>query len=141
MAMPHRFLLHACVFVLTAAYAQGVMPLSAAERGHFSDPYSIMAPEPWLAPKYNSPRNLPQKPDRTRTQPLPRSSVGSVASPPPTVLPNGQSVPNLPTVNRGFVPGGGAETFGDRAARCAHQSGLYGVPAGQQGAYMSSCVQ
>jgi len=119
----------------------------AAERDPSSDPYSIMRPEPgskpepWLAPKYQSPRGLPQSPDTARTQPLPRPSVRVRRPPPPTVLPNGQAVPNLPPVNQGLVPGGGAETFGDRAARCAHQSGLYGVPAGQQGGYMGACVQ
>jgi hypothetical protein len=126
----------ACVLVTTAG-------LGAAERRHFDDPYSIMVPEePWLAPKYKSPRNLPQKPNSARTRPLPpRSSVGVANPPPPTILPNGQTVPNLPSANRGYVPGGNAETFQDRAARCAHQSGLYGVPGSQQQTYMSACVQ
>jgi hypothetical protein len=116
-------------------------PLSAQGK-HFNDPYSIMAPEPGVAPVYRSPRGLPQKPNSTRTQPLlPHDSVRVVPSPPPTVLPNGQLIHNLPPPRQGIVPSGGTETFGDRALRCAHQSGLYGVPAGQQGAYIQSCVQ
>jgi hypothetical protein len=50
-----------------------------------------------------------------------------------TVLPGGNSVPNLLH---------GAETFQDRASRCSFQAGLYGVPNGtspQQ--YMGACVQ
>jgi hypothetical protein len=113
---------------------------TAAERDRVSDPYSIMAPEPWVAPKYRSPRKLPQQPDTARTRPA-RPPAGVAKPAPPTVLPNGQAVPNLPPVRQGIVPGGGTETFGDRAARCAHQSGLYGVPAGKQGTYMHSCTQ
>lgn len=114
-------------------------PAYTGERERFNDPYSIMAPEPWLAPKYRSPRNLPQRPNKTRRRPGPRSSVGVAAPAPPTILPNGRAVPNLPPVRQGIVPGGGRETFGDRSLRCAHQSGLYGVPAEQQGTYMHSC--
>ena len=131
-------MLIAAMVVGAAAFAP---PASAAERDRFSDPYSIMAPEPWVAPKYRSPRNLPQQPDKARTRPVPRPSVGVASPPPPTVLPSGQAVPNLPPVRQGIVPDGSRETFGDRAARCAHQSGLYGVPAGQQGTYMHSCTQ
>ena len=100
-----------------------------------------MAPEPWLAPKHRSPRGIPREPNTTRTQPAPSAPPRVMTPAPPTVLPSGQAVPNLPPVNQGIVPGGGRETFGDRAARCAHQSGLYGVPVGQQGTYMHSCTQ
>ena len=100
-----------------------------------------MTPEPWLAPKYRSPRGLPQEPKATRPRPIPFPTVGGAKPAPPTVLPGGQVIPNLPPVRQGIVPDGRAETFGDRAARCAHQSGLYGVPAGQQSTYMHSCTQ
>ena len=113
----------------------------AAERSHFDDPYSIMAPEPWLAPKYRSPRGLPQKPNTAkpaRPRPVPPPTVAGPA--PPVVLPNGRGVPNLPPVRQGIVPDGSRETFGDRAARCAHQSGLYGIQPGQQPTYMHSCT-
>jgi hypothetical protein len=102
--------------------------------------YSIMAPEPGVPPRYRSPRGLPQRPDSAQTRPAPPPAINIAKPAPPIVLPNGQSVPNLPPVRQGIVPGGGRETFGDRAARCAHQSGLYGVPAGQQNAYMHSCT-
>lgn len=111
-----------------------------AQRARDGDSYSIMKPEPWLAPKYQSPRGLPQKPNSARTRPLPRSSVGVAPAPPPTILPSGQAVPNLPPANQGPVPGGGIETFGDRAARCAHQYSVYSVPADQQSTYMNSCT-
>jgi hypothetical protein len=51
----------------------------------------------------------------------------------PSVVPGiANPVPNLPH---------GAETFQDRASRCAFQSGLYGVPGGARTQYMGSCVQ
>jgi hypothetical protein len=48
-----------------------------------------------------------------------------------TVLPGMNPVPNLPH---------GPETFQDRASRCAHQQGLYGVPATASNQYMSACA-
>jgi hypothetical protein len=60
--------------------------------------------------------------------------------PPPVIVPNGPVVQSLPPVNQGVVPGGGRETFSDRAVRCTHQGALYGVPGAQQGSYMSSCL-
>ncbi len=62
------------------------------------------------------------------------------AVPPPIVVPEtGRVLPNLPTVS-GSGPGG-AETYQDRAARCAHQAGVYGPAAtGDRNAYIGSCI-
>jgi hypothetical protein len=122
-----------------AVTAVAVAGLPAFAQTQRDDPYSIMAPEPWLAPKYRSPRGLPQEPKAARPRPTPPVDIAKPA--PPVVLPNGQVVPSLPPTNQGIVPGGGRETFGDRALRCAHQSGLYGVPPGQQSTYMHACTQ
>ena len=124
--------LMACAAILAAL-------LTPAARAA-DDNYSIMTPEPWLAPKYRSPRGLPQKPRAAVPRPVTPPSVTIVRPEPPTILPDGRSVPNLPPVSQGMVPGGGAETFGDRAARCAHQLGLYGVPNDQRSVYMHSCT-
>ena len=35
---------------------------------------------------------------------------------------------------------GGVETYQDRAARCAHQAGVYGQAAGDRNAYIGSCI-
>jgi hypothetical protein len=49
-----------------------------------------------------------------------------------TVIPGvARSVPNLPH---------GPETFQDRASRCAHQAGVYGVPGTLTNQYMSACA-
>jgi hypothetical protein len=51
----------------------------------------------------------------------------------PTAVPDlANPVPNLPH---------GAETFQDRASRCAMQQGLYGVPGAASSQYMGACVQ
>jgi len=47
-------------------------------------------------------------------------------------------LPNLPTISGSGR--GGAETFQDRAARCAHQAGVYGPAAGDRNAYVGTCV-
>ena len=62
------------------------------------------------------------------------------AVPPPLYVPEtGRTLPNLPTVS-GSGPGG-AETYQDRAARCAHQAGVYGPGAtGNPNAYIGSCI-
>jgi hypothetical protein len=132
---------------LTATLLGGVMLLAtslgaAAVAGDRveRDSYSIMTPEPWVAPKYRSPRGLPQQPKAARPRP-PRPPSVDIAKPaPPIVLPNGQVVPNLPPVRQGIVPDGSRETFGDRAHRCAHQSSAFGVPGDQRSTYMHSCT-
>ena len=109
------------------------------------DNYSIMKPEkgarpaqpePWLAPKYKSPRGT------VKHVVIPRSKAIEppiAAVPPPIVVPQtGRVLPNLPTV-QGSGPRG-AETFQDRASRCAHQAGVYGQAAGDRNAYVGTCV-
>ncbi len=107
------------------------------------DDYSIMAPErgsrvqtpePWLAPRYDSPRGT------VNSTVIPNSMIVTPPSPsvPPSVFvpQTGQTFQNLPTVS-GSGPGG-AETFQDRAARCAHQAGVYSQAT--SGSYMGACV-
>ncbi len=49
-----------------------------------------------------------------------------------TILPGTTtSIPNLPH---------GPESFQDRASRCAHQTGVYGVPNGTVPQYMAACA-
>lgn len=109
------------------------------------DDYSIMVPEkgsrreqpePWLAPKYKSPRGT------VKHVTIPKSKIvpyPSATVPPPIVVPQtGRVLPNLPTVP-GAGPGG-RETYQDRAARCAHQAGVYGQAAGDRGTYVGTCI-
>jgi hypothetical protein len=44
-------------------------------------------------------------------------------------------VPNLPPVISGRQ-----EFVGERTARCAHQIGVFNVPANQTSTYMNSCI-
>lgn len=132
---------HALASIAVLLWVTGFAAAQGTLRDGGRDNYSIMAPEPWLPPKYQSPRGLPQGPKKAQPRPTPPPSVDIAKPAPATVLPNGRIVPNLPPVRQGIVPGGGRETFGDRATRCAHQSGLYGVPMGQQHTYMHSCTQ
>ena len=88
-------------------------------------------PEPWLAPKYKSPRGTVEK---VR---IPKSKI---VSPPSATDPGyvyvpqtGRTFQNLPSLP-GSGPGG-TQTSQDRAIRCMHQSGVYG----QGGSYMGSC--
>ena len=114
--------------------------------------YDIIAPEPWLPPRHRSiatPRN-PSKPagipdyNRIRNknpiphaERIPKSVPLAIPQPQaPTVVPGLGSIPNLPPL-RGL---GATESFNDRAARCAHQAGVFGVPAGQTGVYIRSCA-
>jgi hypothetical protein len=105
------------------------------------DRYNIMRPEPgtsepWLAPKYKSPRGTVQHPV---TSPPSRARKNRVVTQPPLYVPQtGQTLPNLPTVS----PSGarGTETYQDRAVRCAHQAGVYGAQAGDRNAYIGTCI-
>jgi len=132
--------LRTCLIVLTALAVVVPAPSRAQSTG---DPYSIMRPEPgrhddpfepWLAPKYKSPRGV-------KRQPVPRIAApdsNAVTAPPPIVVPQtGRALPNLPAIG---VGPGGAETGQDRALRCTHQAGIYGQAAGDRGTYIGSCI-
>lgn len=118
-----------------------------AQNGYsiLSDDYSIMRPEkgarpaqpePWLAPKYKSPRGTVKHATIPRSEKLPQART---ELPPPIVVPQtGRVLPNLPTAP-GSGPGG-RETFQDRAMRCAHQAGVYGQAAGDRNSYVGTCV-
>jgi hypothetical protein len=109
------------------------------------DRYSIMRPEkgtrpsqpePWLVPKYKSPRGTRQHVTIPRPAPAPQQPA---QVPPPLYVPEtGRVLPNLPAV----APSGpgGRETTQDRAARCAHQAGVYGQAAGDRNTYDGSCI-
>ena len=95
-------------------------------------------PEPWLAPKYESPRGTVQRPVAPRPPRVETRRIPDV--PPPIVVPQtGRSLPNIQPV----VPGagaGGRETSQDRATRCTHQAGMYGAQAGDRSSYITTCV-
>ncbi|MGB6350026.1 MAG: hypothetical protein WBG10_08350 [Pseudolabrys sp.] len=136
------------VILLFALTAMSVVPARAQAGRDYDimrDDYSIMvpekgvrpeSPEPWLAPKYRSPRGT------VKHVTIPKSTVvtpPTATLPPPIVVPQtGRVLPNLPTVP-GAGPGG-RETFQDRASRCAHQAGVYGQAAGDRGTYMGTCI-
>jgi hypothetical protein len=93
-------------------------------------------PEPWLAPKYKSPRGTVQKvriPKSKMVRPPSAADPGYVYVPQ-----TGQTFQNLPSLP-GSGPGG-AETFQDRAIRCTHQAGVYGQVGANRGSYMGSCL-
>ena len=113
-----------------------LVPALPARAQSDDDRYTIMRSEPWLPPKYRSPRGSrehvvipPPAP-----APQPRATV-----PPPLYVPQtGRTLPNLPNP----APSGpqGRETYQDRAARCAHQAGVYGAAAGERSSYINSCI-
>jgi len=83
-------------------------------------------------PVYPLPSSGPQAPLPTPRieQPEHRATV-----PPPLYVPEtGRTLPNLPSPS-------GTETPQDKAARCAHQAGVYGPNAtGNPNAYIGSCI-
>ena len=119
--------------------------LSVSAHGQTGDDFSIMVPEkgykprqpePWLPPKYKSPRGTVKRATlpKSTTVPMPNTAV-----PPDVVVPQtGKVLPNLPTVSGSGR--GGVETFQDRATRCSHQAGMYGQAAGDRGTYMGTCL-
>jgi hypothetical protein len=137
----------------------------ARDRGY---PYSIMNPEPGtreatratrpLASTLREPRarvRLSHRGARSarrgsgyvpnltlpKTQAIPPVATSQPPTPltqsPPanTIVPGYGSVPNLPP-----AVAGRRETFQDRAARCHHQMGVFGVPNSQTTAYMGACA-
>ncbi len=127
--MPRRFW-------LTGLLALALLVPALAHAQSDDERYTIMRPEPWLPPKYKSPRGTPQRVQPT--QPMQVPQLGA-SPPPPIVNPQtGIALPNLPTLSPSGP--GGRETSQDRAARCAHQAGVYGANAGDRGAYIGTCI-
>ena len=116
-----------------------MMPAFPAYAQSDDDRYTIMRPEPtepWLTSQYKSPRRTRQHVVIPQPAPTPQNRY---AVPPPLYVPQtGQLLPNLPAVT-GAGPGG-AETSQDRALRCANQAGVYGQAAGNNNAYVGSCI-
>jgi hypothetical protein len=135
------------LIVLAAALAT---PALAQTGNILSDDYQIMVPEkgserqaskrkqpePWLAPKYKSPRGTVQ------SVRIPKSKIvrpPSATDPGYVYVPQtGRTFQNLPSLP-GSGPGG-AETFQDRATRCTHQAGVYGQVGANRGSYMGGCL-
>src|SRR5690348_6336905 len=133
------------ILVLAAAPAAPAFAQSGGGYDILGDNYSIMVPEkghkpskpePWLAPKYKSPRGTVKHAVIPRPTTVPQPNA--VTPPPLSVPQTGRTLPNLPTVTGSGR--GGAETFQDRAARCAHQAGVYGSAAGDRNSYVGGCV-
>ena len=129
--------------IVVAAFASALDVRAQA----VDDPYSIMRPEPgtrqpravepWLAPKYKSPRGTQQRVKRPQTSP-PLMQAAPQTPPPIYVPETGRLLPNLPA-----LPGAGlsgAETGQDRALRCQHQAGVYGDATGNREAYVGGCI-
>lgn len=137
--------MHRTFALLLLALAASAGATARAQNDILGDNYSIMVPEkgtrpqqpePWLAPRYKSPRGTVKRAVIPRSTTVPPPNA---VTPPPIVVPKtGRALPNLPTLS-GSGPGG-AETFQDRAARCAHQAGVYGQAAGNRGAYVGTCI-
>ncbi len=131
MGMTRRYLL-----IVLFALAVLMPALSAHAQSDDDDRYNIMRPEPWLPPKYKSPRGSTEHvviPPPARPLPPPTGVPSSLYVPQ-----TGRTLPNLPTV----APSGphGQETIQDRAVRCAHQAGVYGQAAGNTSTYINSCI-
>jgi hypothetical protein len=89
-------------------------------------------PEPWLAPKYQSPRGTRERVTIPKSGQPPQQQGSKV--PPLLYVPQtGRTLPNLPSPT-------GRETAQDRAARCAHQAGVYGQAAGDRSSYINTCI-
>jgi hypothetical protein len=146
-------------------------PAPAAAQGYEGYPYSITTPEGGSATRHRATRAMPHRNAKTPHEPAAsvsgrysrrtlavRGSSGSVL---PTPLPRTEPIPpeggGVPSVRPlpqeqapTIVPGlsrpipnlpHGAETFQDRASRCAFQQGLYGVPGTASNRYMGACLQ
>jgi hypothetical protein len=91
----------------------------------------VQKPEPWLAPRYETPRSQRQPVIVVPEAPRPR--VQSTV-PPPILSPRtGRALPNLPGASS-------SEGFQDRAARCAHQAGAYSNDINSPAGYIGACI-
>jgi hypothetical protein len=132
--MPRTAVTAVLLVCFAALLAAVFLPSADAKAASERNDYNIIAPEPWLPPKYQSPRGLQQQP--SRAPPVSPPPLVRIPRPkPPIVLPNGQIVPNVPPVT-----GYRNETSGDRATRCAGQAATNNVPPEQMSLYMHNCT-
>ncbi len=157
-------------FVMLVLAFAFVAPASTAERDPDSGTINIMRPEPAMpAAKHRRTRKFGTHHEASKPQgygvkedtrhgssnpvyptplpgpqaplPVPHQEVVTPRpqTPPPLYVPEtGRALPNLPTIGAGP---GGAETSQDRAARCAHQAGVYGPNAtGNPNSYIGGCI-
>jgi hypothetical protein len=130
--MPYRLPLLILVALTLLVWA----PAAHAQSNDLGVP-DIMRPEPWLPPKYKSPRVTPERVVIPRPTPAPQPRVA--APPPPIYVPEtGRLLPNMPAVSPSGP--GGRETYQDRAIRCVHQAGSYGAQAGDRNSYIGACI-
>jgi hypothetical protein len=123
------------VSLVLIAWSLAALPAHAQS----DERYTIMKPErpePWLLPKYKSPRGTQQKVVLPKPAAVPQ--VRRPVPPSIHVPETGRVLPNLPAAS-GSGPGS-SETYQDRAARCAHQAGVYGPAAGDRNAYIGGCI-
>ena len=150
--------------IVFALLVLGLFPGQAGAQGYPGYPNTIMAPEPtghhragrnvrmWHGRPFSRVAHAGQRvavahgsPGIVLPTPLPRT---------PFIPPEGGSMPTVhatpPQPGPTFVPGlanpvpnlpHGAETFQDRASRCAFQQGLYNVPGNMSTQYMAACLQ
>jgi hypothetical protein len=159
-------LLATCGLALILATTSGALARQASDQF----PYSIMTPEPGTSHRHTAlsrhQRSRAHAPNSAASRPTgrhlyaTRGSSGSVLPTPlprtPLIPPEGGGISASPTVpsqqgythvpsapTLGAVPNlpHGPETFQDRASRCAHQQGLYGVPGNLSNQYIGACVQ
>lgn len=123
------------IFIVVLAFAQTAFGWPAHAQLD-DERYSIMRPEPWVAPKYKSPRGTREGVVIPRSRPVPQPHAD--VRPPIVVPQTGVALPNMPVVSPSGP--GGRETYQDRAARCAHQAGAYGALAGDRNAYIGTCI-
>jgi len=81
-------------------------------------------------PNLTLPKTQAIPPVATSAPPVPRKQARG-----PTIVPGYGAVPNLPP-----AVAGRRETFQDRAIRCTHQMGVFGVPNSQTTNYMGACA-
>jgi hypothetical protein len=150
----------ASLLAMTIGFAMAFLATTSAQARDFEMggddqfPYSIMAPEPGTATHHRSAAHEPLH-HRFYTG---RGSSGSVLPTPlprtPLMTPEGSAAVTLPAVPQEQAPTilhglarpipnlpHGAETFQDRASRCAFQSGLNNVPGNLRTQYTGACVQ
>jgi hypothetical protein len=165
--MTRRFAFACCLVPVLALLA--ATPRPATAQGYQGYPYSIMTPEP--GSRHRGGAAIPPADTRTLHEPpasataryprralVARGSSGSVLPTPlprtQLIPPEGQSAPIVrappqeqpPTIVPGIarpIPNlsHGAETFQDRASRCAFQQGINGVPGTASNRYMGACLQ
>jgi hypothetical protein len=121
----------------------GATPALAQTKQVKKRPHGLLRHRPVRRPIRGSSTPVPSNapglyPMQTYAPPIAPGTAPTALQAPP--VPGYPQAPTTAILPRGYVGGGGTETYSDKVIRCTHQAAAGGLPGDQQTGYVSTCA-